>query len=51
MRNVPPQIVLDTINLRHTMNFVKRKFTAEILNDGIVIHSMQELLPIAAKYV
>lgn len=33
------------------MNFVKRKFTAEILNDGIVIHSMQELLPIAAKYV
>ena len=40
-----------TINLRHAMNFGKRKFTAEILNDGIIIHSMQELLPIAAQYV
>ena len=40
-----------TINLRHAMNFGKGKFTAEILNDGIVIHSMQELLPIAAQYV
>ena len=40
-----------TINLRHAMNFGKRKFTAEILNDGMIIHSMQELLPIAAQYV
>lgn len=40
-----------TINLRHIMSFGKRKFAAKILNDGSVVHSMEELLPIAARYV
>jgi len=40
-----------TINLRHVMNFGKKKFTAKILNDGTTVNSMQELLTAAAKYV
>lgn len=40
-----------TINLRHIMGFGKRKFTTKILNDGSEVHSMEELLPIAARYV
>lgn len=40
-----------TVNLRHVMNFGKSKFTAEILNDGSIVHNMQELLPVAAQYV
>ena len=40
-----------TINLRHIMNFGKRRFAAEILNDGSTARNMEELLPIAARYV
>ena len=40
-----------TINLRHIMNFGKSKFAAEILNDGSTARNMEELLPIAARYV
>ncbi len=40
-----------TINLRHIMDFGKRKFSAEILNDGTVVSNMDEMLSAAAKYV
>lgn len=40
-----------TINLRHIMNFGKSRFAAEILNDGSTARNMEELLPIAARYV
>ncbi len=40
-----------TINLRHIMDFGKRRFEAHILNDDSMVHSMQELLPVAARYV
>ena len=40
-----------TINLRHIMDFGKAKFTANILNNDSTVHSMEELLPIAAQYV
>lgn len=40
-----------TINLRHIMDFGKVSFTAEILNDGSVVHNMSELLSAAARYV
>lgn len=40
-----------TINLRHIMNFGKRKFEIRTLNDGRIAHDMTELLSIAAKYV
>lgn len=40
-----------TINLRHIMDFGKRKFTVHILNNNVDAHSMEELLPIAAMYV
>lgn len=40
-----------TINLRHIMNFGKRKFTAKILNEDIVVNDMVELLRVAAQYV
>ena len=40
-----------TINLRHIMDFGKAKFAANILNNNSTVHSMEELLPIAAQYV
>ena len=40
-----------TINLRHIMDFGKAKFTVNILNNDSTVHSMEELLPIAAQYV
>ena len=40
-----------TINLRHIMDFGKAKFAANILNNDSTVHSMEELLPIAAQYV
>lgn len=40
-----------TINLRHIMDFDKARFTAKILNDDSIVHNMEELLPIAARYV
>lgn len=40
-----------TINLRHIMNFGKAKFTAKILNDGMIVSNMDEMLRVAAQYV
>lgn len=40
-----------TINLRHIMEFGDEPFEAKILNDGIVVHNMDELIPIAGRYV
>lgn len=40
-----------TINLRHLMDFGKRKFVAKVLNDGVIVHDMEELLFEAHKYV
>lgn len=40
-----------TINLRHIMNFGKAKFVAEILNDGMIVSNMDEMLRVAAQYV
>ncbi len=39
-----------TINLRHIMDFDKARFAAKILNDDSIVHNMEELLPIAARY-
>lgn len=39
-----------TINLRHIMRFGK-KFEAKILNDDVIVKSMEQLILIAAKYV
>ncbi len=40
-----------TINLRHVMDFGKRRFTAQILNTGVIVHSMAEIIDIAYDYV
>ena len=40
-----------TINLRHIMDFDKARFTAKVMNDNSIVHNMEELLPIAARYV
>ena len=40
-----------TINLRHIMDFGKRKFIAMILNDGSTVQNMEEFLSVAARYV
>lgn len=40
-----------TINLRHIMNFGKRKFQAKILNNGQNVENMEELAEVAARYV
>ena len=42
-----------TINLRHLMDFGKKKFPVDVkvLNTGDVVHSMEELMPIAFKFV
>lgn len=40
-----------TINLHHLMDFGKRKFEAMILNDGVIVRGMEELLFEAHKYV
>lgn len=39
-----------TINLRHIMRFGKR-FKANVLNDGVVVDNMEQLIIHAAKYV
>lgn len=36
-----------TINLRHIMNFGKRKFQAKILNNGQTVENMEELAEVA----
>ncbi len=42
-----------TINLRHLLILVKKKFPvdAKVLNTGDVVHSMEELMPIAFQFV
>lgn len=40
-----------TINLRHIMDFKKRKFQAKILNNGQTVKNMEELAEVAAQYV
>ena len=40
-----------TINLRHLMDFGKRRFKARIVNDGAIVNGMEELLFEAHKYV
>ena len=40
-----------TVNLRHLMNFGQGRFDIKILNANQVVHSMQELVPIAGRYV
>lgn len=40
-----------TINLRHLMEFGDEPFEAKILNTGQIVHSMDELLPIAGMIV
>ena len=39
-----------TINLRRIMRFGKR-FKANVLNDGVVVDNMEQLIILAAKYV
>lgn len=38
-----------TINLRHIMDFGRDNFNIKILNNGKVVHSMRDLLPIASR--
>lgn len=40
-----------TINLRHLMNFGDGQFDIHILNTDDVVHSMQELVPIAGALI
>lgn len=40
-----------TVNLRHLMDFGQEEFEAMILNTGEVVHGMDELLPVAGRYV
>lgn len=40
-----------TINLRHIMDFGKYPFTIHILNTDQIVHTMQELVPIAGNFV
>lgn len=40
-----------TINLRHLMDFGNQKFQIHILNTDQVVHSMEELVPVAGLYV
>ena len=40
-----------TVNLRHLMDFGKEEFEILIMNTGEIVHSMNELLPVAGRYV
>ena len=40
-----------TINLRHLMDFGEKEFTIRVLNTDQTVHTMDELLPIAAMIV
>lgn len=40
-----------TVNLRNIMNFGKEPFAIHVINTDQVVHSMQELVPIAVRYV
>lgn len=39
------------VNLRHIMEFGDDPFEVEVLNTGEVIHSMDDLVPVAGRYV
>ena len=40
-----------TVNLRNIMNFGEEPFAIHVINTDQVVHSMQELVPIAVRYV
>ena len=40
-----------TVNLRHIMEFGDDPFELEVLNTGEIVHSMEELVPVAGRYV
>ncbi len=40
-----------TVNLRHIMDFGDGPMEAEIMNTGEIVHSMNELVPVAGRYV
>ena len=40
-----------TINLRHIMDFGKKRFEAKILNTGQIVHDMKEFIEIAGEFV
>ncbi len=40
-----------TINLRHIMDFGEKPFMIRILNTDQIVHSMEELVPIAGLFV
>lgn len=40
-----------TINLRHIMDFGSKPFTLKVLNTDQIVHSMEELIPIAGMIV
>ena len=39
------------VNLRHLMDFGQETFEIMIMNTGEIVHNMDELLPIAGRYV
>ena len=39
------------VNLRHMMDFGKKKFEVEVLNNGFVAHNMTELASAAGEFV
>ena len=40
-----------TINLHHIMDFGDKSFTAEIMNNGVVVHNMKELVLNSLDYI
>ena len=40
-----------TVNLRHLMDFGDGEFDINIINTNCIVHSMEELVPIAGMYV
>lgn len=40
-----------TVNLRHIMEFGDDPFELEVLNTGEIVHTMEELVPVAGRYV
>ena len=39
------------VNLRHIMDFGEDPFEIEVINTGEIYHSMDELVPVAGRYV
>lgn len=40
-----------TINLHHIMDFGKRKFEIQVMNNGVVVHDMKEYVETVGQYV